>query len=365
MKILAAKKNESRFAADFSVYRMTKFFFILLILLSAAAHAQEKKDTLKIKSDSLKVKADSLSKKADSLTKKADILKAKADSLIAWKKGGLGAINFSQVSLTNWSAGGENSMSAVALVNLFAHYKRKRTSWDNTLDLAYGFVQSGSAAMRKSDDRMELTTEYGYKTTRNWHIAAVINFKSQFSPGYNYPNDSVITSNFLAPGYILTAIGLDYMPDDHFSFFISPLSGKITVINNQALADLGTFGNDKAQYDVNGSKIADGKRVRTEFGALASIKYKKEIMKNVTLKTKVDLFSNYLKNPQNIDVNWDLLLNLRVNKYVAASITTQMIYYNDVKVPVYQDVGGVNTKVGEGPRLQFKEVLGIGFSYKF
>lgn len=287
------------------------------------------------------------------------------DSLKAWKKGGSGTLNFSQTSLSNWAAGGENSFSATALFNLFSNYKKEKTTWDNTLDAAYGFLQSGSVSFRKGDDKIDFTSKIGHKTGDKWYVASLVNFKSQFSHGYNYPNDSVVISDFLAPAYILLSTGMDYKPNKYSSFFISPVTGKITIVNNQALADAGAYGVDEALFDSAGVQTAGGKKIRYEFGALISMKFKKEIAKNITLSTKADFFSNYFNNPKNIDVYWDFLLNMKVNKFVSASISTTLIYDHDIPVPIYTDVSGVKTQTGTGPRTQFKEVLAVGFSYKF
>ncbi len=287
------------------------------------------------------------------------------DSLNAWKKGGVATLTISQASFTNWAQGGENSLSLTSLLHLFANYKKGNSSWDNTLDAAYGFLQSGSNSLRKSDDKIEFSSKYGYKTSKNWNIAALVNFKSQFTHGYNYPNDSSVISDFLAPAYLLISTGMDYKPNDHFSFFVSPVTGKITIVNNQTLANAGAYGVDKAVLDSAGVQTAAGKKVRYEFGALVSIKYNQEIAKNITVTTKADFFSNYFKNAQNIDVNWDVLITFKVNKLVSASINSTLIYDHDIPVPIYKNVNGVRMQTGVGPRTQFKDVLGIGLSYKF
>lgn len=292
---------------------------------------------------------------------------AKAPKL--WTKGGVGALNFSQSSFTNWAAGGENSISATAQLNLFANYKKNNTSWDNTLDLAYGLLKSGLADVRKNEDKIDFSSKLGqYAFYKHWYYTALVNFKSQFDNGYNYPDDSNVISHFLAPGYVLGAIGLDYKTTDNsFSFFISPITSKTTIVNDQRLADAGAYGVTPAVWDtVNGvyAITKNGEMYRSEFGGYAKIAFKKDIFKNVNLGTKLELFSNYLKDPQNIDVNWELLLAMKVNKYITASISTQMIYDHDIPVPVERDINGVKVK-GTGPRLQFKEVLAIGLSYKF
>jgi hypothetical protein len=269
-----------------------------------------------------------------------------SDSLQAWAEGGTGTLNFSQVSLSNWAQGGENSLSATAL-------------------LTYGFLQSGNNGLRKSDDKIELSSKYGYKTANKWSFATLLSFKSQTTQGYNYPNDSVLISNFLAPGYITISTGMDYKPKDDFSFFMSPITGKITIVNDQTLADAGAYGVDKALFDTAGVKTKSGKKIRYEFGALVSAKFKQAIAKNITLSTKLDLFSNYFQNPENIDVNWDLLLNMKVNKFISASISTTLIYDHDIPVASYNTLNGVKIQTGAGPRTQFKEVFALGFSYKF
>lgn len=287
------------------------------------------------------------------------------DSLKNWKRGGMGTLNFSQVSLSNWAQGGENSLSATALFNLFANYKQGKSAFDNTFDASYGFLQSGDNPFIKSDDRMELTSKYGYQTSKHWYLATLASFKSQFTQGYSYPNDSVVISDFLAPAYITLSLGMDYKPKEDYTFFMSPLTGKITIVNNQTLADAGAYGVEEAVYDTGGVKIKDGKMVRYEFGALISAKVKQVIAKNITISTKLDLFSNYFDNPQNIDVNWDVILNMKVNKFVSASISTTLIYDHDIPVPVFTYLNGVKTQTRTGPRTQIREVFAVGFSYKF
>ena len=287
------------------------------------------------------------------------------DSLKLWKKGGAGTLNFAQTALSNWAAGGENSFSATALFNLFANYKKDKTSWENTFDATYGMQQSGKDALRKSDDKIDFTSKVGHQTSKKWSVAMMLNFKSQFTQGYNYPNDSIVISDFLSPAHILLATGMDFKPNDNFSFLLSPVTGKVTIVNNQTLADAGAYGVDKALFDTAGVMTADGKKIRYEFGALVAIKYKKEVAKNIAFSTKVDFFSNYFNNPQNVDINWDVLISMKVNKFVSASISTMLIYDHDTPVPIYQDIAGVKTQVGAGPRTQFKEVFAIGFSYKF
>jgi hypothetical protein len=284
-----------------------------------------------------------------------------------WKKGGLFSLGFAQSSFSNWAAGGENAISGNAIINLFMNYKKGDITWDNNIDLAYGMIITPTQT-RKNDDKIDLNSKWGRLAVSHWYYSALINFKSQFAPGYNYPDDSTVISRFAAPAYTLLSIGMDYKPSDVFSFYVSPATGKITTVSDQKLADAGAFGVEKAATNDAGMVITPGERIRFEFGAYVTMKYQQEIMKNITLKTKLDLFSNYSHNPQNIDVNWDSFIGLKVNKYITASISATLIYDDDIlyKKDVNKD-GAIDTETGDidGPRTQFREIFALGLSYKF
>jgi len=275
---------------------------------------------------------------------------AQKDSI--WRKGGLIAINFSQVALKNWAAGGQNSIAGNALINYFANYKKGKHAWDNNLDMAYGLVLQGKHAnAMKSDDRIEFTSKYGQQATRTWYYSALFNFRSQFTAGYNYPNDSVVISKFLSPGYILLGLGMDHKPNDHFSLFISPATIRFLIVADKILSANGAFGVDP------------GEKVKTEVGAFLKGVYKKDLTPALNLQTSLDLFSNYLDHPGNIDINWQTLFLLKVSKYISASLSLQLLYDFDTKLTFYKDDGTTVDHVGAG--TQFKEALGIGFAYKF
>ncbi|HNR21125.1 MAG TPA: DUF3078 domain-containing protein [Bacteroidia bacterium] len=276
----------------------------------------------------------------------------------SWKKGGVFALTFNQVSLTNWAAGGENSISGASFLSLFANYAKDRMAWDNTLDLGFGLIQNGDADIRKNEDKIDLNSKVGYKTsaTSKWYYTFLLNFKSQFAPGYNYeadPEAKTPISQFLAPAYLLYSIGMDYKPNDAFSLYLSPATGKTLFVMDDDLADAGAFGVDP------------GENTLTQIGAFLKATYKKDIMENVNFQTKLELFSNYLENPQNIAVNHEILIAMKINKYLTANLGTQMIYDDIVPVPIVKEVSGDKVIAGAGPRLQFKQILGVGFSYKF
>ncbi len=268
-----------------------------------------------------------------------------------WRKSGLISLNFSQVSLSNWAAGGENSIAGNAIVNYFANYKRGKNVWDNNFALGYGVLMQGKDDVRKSDDKIDLSSKYGREAFGKWYYSALLNFRSQFAPGYNYPNDSVKISNFLAPAYVTFALGMDYKPNPHFSLFISPATVRWTIVNDDALNAVGAFGVDS------------GETVETEIGALLKATVNTDLSKSVNLATTLDLFSNYLEDPQNIDINWQLLLSIKLGKYFSASLSTQLIYDDNTTLTFYKS--DKTTVDHVGPGVQFKEVLGIGFAYKF
>jgi hypothetical protein len=282
------------------------------------------------------------------------------DTVGGWKTGGVLAINLSQTSLTNWSAGGQNSVAVNGLFSGFTNYKKGKSVWDNSLDLGYGLLKQGKTeAYRKTDDKIDFLSKYGREAFKNFYYSALLNFKTQMTPGYNYPDDTTKISDFFSPAYLLTALGLDYKPNAYFSAFIAPLTSKLTFVTNKALSDAGAFG------------VEPGKKSLSEFGGYFRAIYsrndfKSEFLKNISFTTKIDLFSDYLKNPQNIVVNWEVLLVLKVNKFISANLTTQLIYDDKIKIP-YDTNGNGTIESGEGINslVQFKEILGVGLSAKF
>ncbi|MBX7045125.1 MAG: DUF3078 domain-containing protein [Ignavibacteria bacterium] len=291
------------------------------------------------------------------------------DTVYGWTKTGFIGMNLNQVSLSNWAAGGESSVSATGLFSGLVKYNSKKEFWLNNLDFAYGLIKSEDIKVRKNEDKIEFTSQYGKYAGGNFFYSALFNFRSQFSNGYNYPDDSTVISKFLAPGYLKAALGIDWKPVDYFSLFVSPATGRFTFVNDQVLADEGAYGVDPAVYDALGNKITSGKKMKGEFGASLTALFAKEIMENVTLASKLNLFDNYTDdekaNRLNVDVNWETALLMKINKFLTASISTNLIYDHNIPVPIYETINGVKTQTGTGPRTQFKEVLGIGFGIKF
>lgn len=264
-----------------------------------------------------------------------------------WKKGGLYGINISQGSLSNWAAGGDDfSLSINSVLSLFAFYKKDKHSWDNTFDFNIGYVKTTSLGSRKNDDRIDFLSKYGYALNPKLNVAGLFNFRSQLFKGYTYDANAVKTfsSAFLSPAYILVSPGLDYKPSANLSFFISPITARWTIVKDDTLSAKGLYGVDQ------------GKHSNLEVGAFASVNYLKEFNKVVTYKGRLDLFSNYKNNPQNIDLYFTNVLNVKLSKILSLTYSLDMIYDDDVRL------FGDNKN---GAALQLKSLVGIGLLAKF
>ena len=286
-----------------------------------------------------------------------------ADTVMGWKTGGVLSLNLAQTSLTNWAAGGQNSVAANGIFSLFANYKQNKSTWDNSLDLGYGILRQGGKdeITRKTDDKIDFLSKYGRQAFSSFYYAALLNFKTQMTPGYNYPDTINKISDLLAPGYLLTALGLDYKPNANFSAFIAPVTAKFTFVRDDSLSAKGAFG------------VEPGEKTKSEIGGYLRAIYTKndfpqEFLEGVSLTSKIDLFSNYAENPQNIDVTWENLISMKVNKYISVSFNTVLIYDDNIKIAVDRNDDreiDADERASPGSRVQFKEIFGVGFSYKF
>lgn len=274
-----------------------------------------------------------------------------SDRSKTWKRSGFVGLNFTQVNLSNWAAGGSNSISGLVMFKYAANYKDAKNSWDNLFDLGYGISQEGDERAIKSEDKIDISSKYGRFAFKNWYYSALAGFRSQFAKGYNYPNDSVVISRFLAPGYVTVALGMDYRPSESLTLLASPLAGRMIIVQDDTLAAVGAFGVDK------------GENIKFEMGAMLRLLFKKDIIENVTLNNKLELYTDYMGVVDHIDVNWEVMLNLKVNEYISANLSTHLIYDDDTMIGIdSNDDGQIDSF---GPRTQFKEVIGIGLSYKF
>lgn len=264
----------------------------------------------------------------------------------SWSYGGNGGLNLSQVSLSNWASGGENAIGFDVLLNYSADYKQNKHLWQNRLEMAYGLNQTESNGTKKTNDKLYFSSTYGFEMTKNLYLSALLNFNTQFAKGFDYKTDPrSYISRFMSPGYLTTGLGITWNPRSWGTATLSAISWRGTFVDSKILSNEGAFG------------VKPGDHLFSEMGGNLKIDMKYEFLKNMTIYSRVDFFSNYLEDPQNVDVRWDVQLNMTVNKWFSANITTNMIYDNDTKIA--QKDGS------KGPRLQFKESLGIGFQVTF
>lgn len=276
-----------------------------------------------------------------------------ADTTLGWHKSGVFSLNMAQASFTNWAAGGQNSVALNGLINLAANLRNEKSGWDNALTIGYGkMLQKGNdLGWVKTDDRIDFQSKYGQKASEKWFYSGLMSFRTQMDDGYNYPDTENKISGLLSPAYLLFSLGMDYKPNPQFSMFLSPVTSKNTIVMDDDLSAIGAFG------------VEPGKKFRPELGAYANIAYKKdEIVKNVNFLTKLDLFTNYLKNPQNIDISWEALLVMKVNEFISATVNTHLLYDDDILIKIDEGYEGEPIM---GKRAQFKEVIGVGLTYKF
>lgn len=286
------------------------------------------------------------------------------DTISHWKKVNKVGLDFTQISSVNWSAGGNNSISGLAKGNFTRNYLNDNKKWDNELIVRYGINKQEGQDIRKTDDQINLNSTLGYRrdTVCNWYYGGKFSFLTQFANGYSYPNVEKTISQPFAPAYIFLGVGAEYSRKDlGFNIYLSPLTQKTTLVLDRRLANDGAFGVDKAIYDIDGNVIQNGKRHRTELGALITSQYKTKIMSNINLDTRATLYTDYLKDFGNIDVDWQIALEMVVNKYVKANLGTHLLYDNDIKNK--REVDGM--QITEGPKLQIKQIVGIGLEYTF
>lgn len=287
------------------------------------------------------------------------MLMAQPDTAKYWKIENKASLNFSQSYFSNWSAGGENTLAGTGKYTSSILFSKEKHQWSNWLNLALGYSYFGNHKAIKTDDKLELISSYGYKIHKKLYATILVTFKSQIAKGYNYKKDSTIfISNFMASGLVDIGPGIEWEPNDYFSINFSATTVQWLIVNNQRLADEGSFGLDPAIIDSTGVIIEHAKKVKIQFGAKALIVFKYEIFKNVDFGTKLELFSDYLHNPQNIDVNWQVNITMKVNSWLNVNINTELIYNDDV---VFHDASGKPI----GPRTQFNENMQIGLSITF
>lgn len=268
-----------------------------------------------------------------------------------WRLGGKIAIDATQMTLHNWVKGGENTITLLSTLELYANYKRGAQSWENKGVFKYGAIRQGKKSMRTNEDKINITSNYGYRAFKKFYYSAQLEFKSQFGPIYEY-NGNVRTrlaSRFMAPATLTIGTGLEYKANEHNSITVSPLTSKNTFVVSDSVSH--------SRYNVD-----DDRYVRSETGLYLKWVYKNKFWKNIEVNSVAEFFSNYFHKPQNVDVDWNLEMIFPINYNVRATISTEMIYDDDQEIPV-KDYDG--KQIGTTKGLQFKELLKLGIIFRF
>jgi len=286
-----------------------------------------------------------------------------------WESGGEFSTTFQQVGLSNWAGGGQSTIALGGAMSAFLSYDdTTRRRWENSLEISYGISRIGSSddsRFTKTKDNFVYTSRYGRKLSRNLYLSGLADLRTQLAQGFRIVqvNDSIqdeeLVSRFMAPGFLIASLGLTYSPvkrtltDDsidpnkkdgnYFALSLSPFSGKFTFVLDDDLV----AGN---QFNT------EGRNVRAEAGASMTLGIRRKLLENVVFSSNLNLFAGYEKF-QNVDFNLESLLVLRVNKYILANISLQMIYDDDISVE--RDDGSM------GPALQLQNAINVGFAYGF
>ena len=273
-----------------------------------------------------------------------NVQESPADTVKVWHAGGNASILFNQSTFDNWLAGGENNISGNVSVNYDFNYLKEDWSWDNKIIASYGLVKTRTSAFaKKTDDRLELNSLLGKKATGQWYYSAFLNFKTQFTKGYSYDKNDLGTeirteyTKFLSPGYLLVGPGMLWKKNENLKANLSPLTSKFTFVDpNMTLPNSQYFG------------VEQGESLRYELGFNAWAYYKLGIIANVSFENILNLYSSYLDKPENVDIDYQLNIVLKVNRFLSTNISFQTIYDDDA----YQG-------------FQVRQVFGVGANYDF
>lgn len=262
-----------------------------------------------------------------------------------WTVRGTNTLLLNQAAFSNWVAGGINSIALTARTDYEFNLKKGKNLWENRILAGYGLRSEENSSATKVEDIFDLTSKYGYQIgQKSWFAAVSFNMKTQFSKGYDYGTPALsYISNFMSPGYITLGIGFDYIPNDNFQLSLHPLTSRFTIV-----ADENVFDPDRDGILTDAFGAKPGESLVYQMGAYVGGRYKTKLMENVMIDNRFGVFSDYLKNPQNLVLAYSGILDLKVNQLISTQITADLFYDDN--------------QIG---KLQLKETLGVGITYKF
>jgi hypothetical protein len=275
-----------------------------------------------------------------------------------WTKAGNISLLFSQAAFNEeWTGGGTTNYAANLALTYDLNYRQGKLVWDNRIVADYGITKlKDQKYTRKTNDRLELNSLVGKQIKEtNWYYSYFLNFKTQVTSGYVHGEDTAgneirtEATKFLSPGYIQTGPGFLWKKSDNLKVNISPATAKLIIVSSD-FTDVGTTQAAIDAFNEAGGYfgVEANESTRFEFGASVSAYAKLELMKNITLENVLNLYSNYLEDPQNVDIDYTLNLIMSVNKFITANATLQAIYDDNA-------VQG----------FQIREALGIGVTFGF
>ncbi|WP_419869224.1 DUF3078 domain-containing protein [Chryseobacterium sp. CT-SW4] len=259
------------------------------------------------------------------------------DTIKHWSVLGKHSLMLNQAAFSNWVGGGANNVGWLAGVNYNITYEKDKDLWENIIILDYGQNNTKGIGTRKTQDVINISTNYGRQFSKSWYFSLGASFQSQFYAGYedgNNPSAKKI-SNFMAPGYLNVGMGITYRPNDNLNVTLRPTNARWVFVLDKELQYAGSYG-----------LKADGDRSLLQFGFLGTASYKLKIMDNVTLTNTASVFSNYLDHPERLVLAYGGLLNLKVNRFISTNVTVDLLYdHNQIQ------------------KTQLKQTLGVGFAY--
>lgn len=261
-----------------------------------------------------------------------------------WTKKGNISFLFNQSAFSNWIAGGENNIAGNINLNYDFNYSKNMFTWNNRILASYGLTKGENTSFeKKTDDRFEYNLLMGLKANENWYYSLLFNFKTQFSKGYKYfktpegVEDRDEYTNFLSPAYFKLGPGMLWEKSANLKVNIAPATTKLIIVNKK-------YTEPENKY----FGVEEGKNTRLELGFNASGYYKFNLMENISIENIISFYSNYLEDPQNIDIDYTMNIAMKINKYLSANIIVQTIY---------------DDNAFEG--FQIREIFGVGINYGF
>lgn len=335
---------------------MKKTFAVIVLALASAAFAAAQEPTAQ----------DALAEAAQEISE-APQQDAPAPKPNYWTNSVELNVGLNQTQLSNWAAGGYNTVTLNSGLDAKADYAKDLASWTNRLQMQYGFLYSDEkiGLIQKNTDRLYLESKFAYKTgpDSKWSYSATFDARTQFSNNFDtYVQDAAgkwsgtLKSGFLAPAYINLGLGMDWAPAPWFSLNVAPLTGSVVIVQIDTLRM--NYGMELIDDTLDPTLSVNYKSVKFQLGAQVKMGAKAKVNDALSLETQLVLFSNYLKNPQNLRVNWDNKISWQLTKFFKVGVDTWLIYDPDVKI--YSDKDGKTTD-----RIQFKEFLSFNFTWTF